>query len=78
MYNWIILLYSWNWHSIVDQLYSNTKSKVKKNKLENKPKKNQKEITSRVEFFLHSTEDNPYTDNPYTNPSVPSPGIELI
>ena len=23
MYNWIILLYTWNWHDIGNQLYSN-------------------------------------------------------
>ena len=23
MYNWITLLYNWNWHNMVNQLYSN-------------------------------------------------------
>ena len=27
MYNWITLLYTWNYHNIVNQLYSNKKFK---------------------------------------------------
>ena len=30
MHNWITLLYTWNYHNIVGQLYSNIKEKVKK------------------------------------------------
>lgn len=31
MYCWIILLYTWNWNNVVNQLYSNIKQKVNKN-----------------------------------------------
>ena len=34
MYNWITLLYTWNYHNIGNQLYSNIKLKVKKKKRE--------------------------------------------
>ena len=30
MYNWITLLYTWNYHNVVNQLYSSIKLKVKK------------------------------------------------
>ena len=30
MYDWITLLYTWNYHNIVNQLYSNIKLTVKK------------------------------------------------
>ena len=30
MYNWITLLYTWNYHNTVNQLYSNIKLKIKK------------------------------------------------
>ena len=55
MYNWIVLLYTWNWLNSVDKLYSNTKQKVKKNQRKTKKKQ-------LLEFFLHSTEDKPYTE----------------
>ena len=29
MYNWITLLYTWNYHNIVNQLYFNIKQKVR-------------------------------------------------
>ena len=29
MYNWWTLLYTWNYHNIVNQLYSNKKEKLK-------------------------------------------------
>ena len=41
MYNWITLLCTWNWHSIVSQLYSNN---VKKKKEENQECFNKKYI----------------------------------
>ena len=34
MYNWVTLLYSRNWHSIVNQLYHNKKKKNFKEWLE--------------------------------------------
>ena len=33
MYHWITLLYTWNEHNIVSQLYSNIKKLKKKNKV---------------------------------------------
>ena len=30
MYSWITLLYTWNYHNIVNQLYFNIKEKIKK------------------------------------------------
>ena len=32
MYIWVIVLYTWNWHNIVNQLYFNSKKKKKKKK----------------------------------------------
>ena len=32
MYHWITLLYTWNQHNLVNQLYSNIKEKLNKNK----------------------------------------------
>ena len=40
MYNWITLLYTWNDHNVVNQLYSNIKLKVKEIKYRNKFKTN--------------------------------------
>ena len=48
-------MYTWNWLNSVDKLYSNTKQKVKKNQRKTKKKQ-------LLEFFLHSTEDKPYTE----------------
>ena len=36
MYNWITLLYTWNYHNTVNQLYSNIKLKVFKKSTKNK------------------------------------------
>ena len=33
MYNWITLLYTWNWHNIVNQLYLNKHFLKKKKKV---------------------------------------------
>ena len=38
MYNWITLLYTWNYH-IVNQLYSKVKLKVKKRNMKNMQQK---------------------------------------
>ena len=35
MHAWVSLLYSRNWHNIVNQLYSNKKKKENRNKLQN-------------------------------------------
>ena len=32
MYGWVPLLFTWNYHNIVNQLYPNTKQKVQKKK----------------------------------------------
>ena len=53
MYNWIILLYTWNWCNIVNQLYSNTFFKKSKKETHLKSLLPTAEITEQKCIFLH-------------------------
>ena len=54
MYNWLTLLYKWNKHNILTQLYSKKKKKEKKRKRKEMPSKETKRVS--VFYNLHVTQ----------------------
>ena len=55
MYKWVILLYSRNWHNIVNQLYFNKRKKKNKNKTKKQIRSLQRHFHVKLQKYLLSS-----------------------